>query len=106
MVSRPRPDLGNGLAALGGLGLGEDGRVCLQDARPFAESLEWELVNSASDQVYPSSGLKRTSSLLQSGSTTLGSASQHPGSAEESPPNSASPLQPACSLSCSRQKKL
>jgi tetratricopeptide (TPR) repeat protein len=43
MVSGPIPDLGNGLAALGGLGRGEDGRLCLQESRPFAESLEWEL---------------------------------------------------------------
>jgi hypothetical protein len=40
MVSGPRPDLGNGLAALAGLDRGEDGRLCLQDSRPFAESLE------------------------------------------------------------------
>jgi hypothetical protein len=57
IVSGPSPYLGNGLPVLARLGQAEDGRLCLQHSRPFGESLEWELVNSASDQVYPSSGL-------------------------------------------------
>jgi hypothetical protein len=43
MLSRPSPDLGNALAGLAGLGQADDGRLCLQESRPFAESLEWEL---------------------------------------------------------------